>query len=135
MQHRQLIDTPTRVTQLSATLLDVILSTVYERRTKAGVIECGLSDHHSVFIIMSHENIKAKTVHVRDYKHFNEIKFMFDLRCAMFEQNRRQDTLDKSCGNFKESFMAISNKHGPIKSHTVRVNPWVNRDIINMMYE
>ncbi len=33
--------------------------------------------------------------------------------------------------------MEISNKHAPIKSHRVRdrVNPWLNRDIIEMVYE
>ncbi len=92
-----------------------------------------------VFTMLSYKNIKdnAKTVHVRDYKHFNEIEFMSDLRCSMLEQNRCQDTLDKSRENFKESFMEISNKHAPIKSHRVRdrIIPWANRDIINMMYE
>ncbi len=62
---------------------------------------------------------------------------MSDLRCAMFEQNRCQDTLDISWENFKGSCMEICNKHAPIKSYKVRdrVNPSVDSDIIIMMYK
>ncbi len=81
---------------------NVISNTVYERHAKVGVIECGLSDHHFVFIIMYKNNtFQAKTGRVKDYKYFiniliNEVDSISDLRCAMFERNRRWRALWKS---------------------------------------
>ncbi len=40
-------------------------STVNERHTKAGVSECGLSDHHFMFAITSYKTIKGRNKHVK----------------------------------------------------------------------
>ena len=52
---RQLIYKATSVTK-KCHLARWHFSTVYERHTKAGVIECGLNDHHFVFTIMPYKN-------------------------------------------------------------------------------
>lgn len=46
----QLIDSPTRVTRKSATLIDLMFSNV-KYVSKSGIIDCVMSDHHPVFMI------------------------------------------------------------------------------------
>lgn len=41
----QLINEPTRTTQTSSTLIDLVLTSHLEKITKSGLVQLGLSDH------------------------------------------------------------------------------------------
>ena len=74
----QLINEPTRVTDHSSTLLDVIFTNKPDRVTSSGVIHKGLSDHSLVFLtrkLSVPTNFKHKALRVRSYKNFNAQKF------------------------------------------------------------
>ena len=47
----QLIDTPTRVTDTSATMIDLVLTNVKENIHASGVIHLGISDHSLIYAV------------------------------------------------------------------------------------
>lgn len=84
----QLIDSPTRVTQYSSTLLDVIITNDKESVTNCGVKTLQLSDHDLVYCTLRHEseNIKPFTHTFRDYKDFNHDELNNNLNNLPFQE-------------------------------------------------
>ena len=50
-QLSQLVDEPTRVTENSATLIDLILTNRPEKMLRSGVFHLGISDHSLIFAV------------------------------------------------------------------------------------
>ena len=48
----QLIDQPTRVTDTSATMIDLVLTNVKENIHASGVIHLGISDHSLIYAVL-----------------------------------------------------------------------------------
>ena len=59
-QFEQLINEPTRVTRMSATLIDLIFTNKKENIIKSGVIHLGISDHSLIFAIRKFFTPKCK---------------------------------------------------------------------------
>nr|CAH7734380.1 unnamed protein product [Callosobruchus chinensis] len=79
----QLVDTPTRITTMSQTLIDVVMATTNAGITIAGTFDInGISDHLAVLFKICvpkiRTNIRFKTY--RDYQHFDNVLFMEDLQ-------------------------------------------------------
>ena len=71
---------PTRVTDLSATIIDNIFSNVCEFETISGNIMAQLADHFAQFLIMRKTNVQYKNCSYlqRDYSKFDKDKFIAD---------------------------------------------------------
>ena len=73
----QLIHTPTRVTDASKSLLDVILASEIKQVQKAEVMESSISDHDIVYVALRFK--KARTLSVlittRSFKNYNRETF------------------------------------------------------------
>ena len=109
----QIITKPTRLTDKSSTLIDVILTTMPELHTNTEVFEITLSDHFLIYTCTDTTS-KAnhhKTVKYRCYKTFD----------------------DQAWLTWKTEFLRIRNKHSPIKESRVkhRHNPWIGSDTMN----
>ena len=139
---KQLINSPTRVTLKTKSLLDVILTTNCERHANSGIIEVSLSDHSCVFTeyILSSKTVIAnhKQVNFRDYNTFSIEAFMNDLlNCNAITACEFDDSdLEHKWTAFKETFLNISNKHAPMKNMRLknRHNPWITKEIVRKMY-
>ena len=72
----QLIDSPTRITEHSSSLIDLIFSNS-TNISKSGSIFCGLSDHNLIYCCIKCQKIKLppKTIKFRDFKDFNGTAF------------------------------------------------------------
>ncbi len=46
---KQLIDSPTRITEKTSSLLDHILTNAHEKISQSGVVNVGLSDHQMIY--------------------------------------------------------------------------------------
>ena len=140
---KQLIRSPTRTTLTNKSLLDVILISDCEKHVNNTVINISMSDHDCVSteykLTVNSEKQKHKLVYYRDYKQFNTEAFLNELKndpaitTADFCEN---DFLIK-WNEFRSAFNRISEQHAPIKSFRVkeRFNPWINSDVVEMMYE
>ena len=81
LQHHIL--SPTRITNITASLLDVILTYCGDNKIlDTGVIHLGISDHSLVYLCRKLSIPKAppKTVFIRHYKNYDVNKFNNDLR-------------------------------------------------------
>ena len=137
---KQLIEKPTRVTQSTKTIIDVILSSLSERHSVSDVAEIALSDHFLLYTCIDIEMEKKnhKTVRYREYKNFNESNWLNELRIStVFKDITTNVDLLNAWQLWKIEFNRICNEHAPIKEVRVkqRCNPWISSEIIKLMYQ
>ena len=82
-QLKQHITTPTRITNDTQSLIDIIITKIDDTKTiDSGVICLGISDHSLVNI--SHKIACQKEtptlIETRKFKHFNALRFQSELR-------------------------------------------------------
>ena len=115
----QLVDEPTRTTETTASILDLILT------SKPALVEDikispGISDHDIVTASLLHQaqKNKCKPRKVLDYKHGDSEKFLKDLSrdCENF-LNSHPDTnpVEANWTSFKQMIMLNASKHFPTK--------------------
>ena len=139
---RQLVLSPTRVTLNSQTLLDVILSSVYDKHCETRVIQTTMSDHFCVSTKLEiqgpKDSQKHRTVKYRDYKQFDQASFLSDINNCVDITNTVFDgaELDERWQLFKTAFLKICEKHAPFKTRRLkeRHNPWITHEIVALMY-
>jgi exonuclease III len=80
-QPSQLVDEPTRVTENSATLIDLILTDRPENILRSGVNHLGISDLSLIFAVRKFklQKFSPTTKEVRNFKHFSVDDFRSDL--------------------------------------------------------
>ena len=82
---KQLVNKPTRITQTSSTLIDLILVTKPQNALFSGVCDApGVSDHCFTYVAYSlkKEKFKPYTVTKRDFKNVNWDRFNHDVEYA-----------------------------------------------------
>ena len=137
-QLHQHIDQPTRITDLTQTLLDIIITKIGDPKTiESGVIELSISDHSLVYICrkIGIPNNTFKVLETRHYDNFNTREFQFDLSQAFRYFSYDLDPNFAWC-EWKEIFLQIADTHAPCKSKKVRNKrcPWLNNDIKKLSY-
>jgi hypothetical protein len=93
-QLQQHIDKPSRTTNYSQTLIDLILTKIEDNKTiDSGLIELGISDHSLVYICrkISIPKGKPKLIETRKFRHFNPTDFQNNLREAFSNFNHYTD--------------------------------------------
>ena len=78
---KQMIKSPTRITRLSSTFIDVICSNGQKSVCSPTVIPAGLSDHDLIASVRKLHNIKQKPkdINCRNYSKYNQASFCKDL--------------------------------------------------------
>ena len=138
----QLINQPTRVTQYSKTLLDIIITNYPHNIRECGVLSLRLSDHDMVFCIRKLNWMKAapETKIFRNYAKYDPAKFCEDLRSVNWVDgmnssgtaNENVICVDKLWLNFKSAFLKVADCHAPLIQKRVRgVDncPWMTGQI------
>ena len=79
-----LINTPTRVTETSKSILDVILASDTRQVQTATVMESSISDHDLVYVTLRLKKVRPKPVYIttRSFKHYSPIDFSNDVSLA-----------------------------------------------------
>ena len=138
----QLVKEKTRITQKSATCIDLILSSIPERHILTGVAHIALSDHSLVYTCVEYinKNSQHKTITFRNFKDFDMESFAKELH-----ENKEMNDLDTTANEninsvwikWKDSFLDICNRHAPYKTMRVknRLSPWITPEIIQLMYQ
>ena len=136
----QLINKPTRVTLTSSKIIDLIYTSMPEQHHVSGVIPCTISDHYMTYTVLQHQRNKhgaTKYVTYRDFKNFDPISFNVDLMdCNLYHVVNNCSSLDEAWEEWSSRVLGVMNNHAPLKTSRLkaRSNPWMTRDIINMMY-
>ncbi len=136
-QLQQLIDLPTRVTDHSATIIDLFFTSKPELYSDSGVIQTALSDHFMIYAIRKGKLIKGdhKTIDYRCYKNFDENVFLADLFNVPWYTIENCVDVNEAVDVWNHLFNQVVDKHIPKKVKRVRAtpSPWLNRDITQHM--
>ena len=121
----QLIASPTRVTDSSSSLIDVILTSQAKQVIKAGVIDCLISDHDIIFTDLLLKACRPKVTYVktRSFKNYNPDAFQYDMSFAPWSVLEIFDDIDDKLHAFDLLFNEILDHHTPIRSIKVRRKP------------
>ena len=92
-QLTQVINEPTRITETTSTLIDLILTNKREYISSAGVLHLCISDHSLVYAIRKFDSPKDRQIikEIRDFKHFSELHFRADLMQAPWDMIHYDD--------------------------------------------
>ncbi|PFX22993.1 Multidrug resistance-associated protein 4 [Stylophora pistillata] len=88
---------PTKITENSSTLLDVILTNQPQVFREGGVYNAEISDHHMVYASLKERAVQHKTgiLKVRNYKNLDEEKFKEDLETAPWQLDEGFESVDE----------------------------------------
>ena len=136
----QSIVDPTRVTQNSESLIDLIFATDVDMFTEFGREELGISDHFLVFGILKQSDSgvscnEHRVKLVRCLHKCNAGKLIAALRCAPWSGMEHFTDIDHRWIYWKTLFLGIVEAHAPCKRITVRKQslPWVSSELRKLM--
>lgn len=134
----QLVNCPTRVTPLSATLIDHVFTNTPDNIVHVNVPSYSISDHYPVCITRktysnSTRGPVHKTISYRSLNHFNESKFLDDMSKQPWEIINDVEDLDIAVEKFIHLFKSVMDIHAPLRSKRVKRNNqpgWMNNEIL-----
>ena len=136
----QLIENPTRITDKTKTLIDLVLVNKPNNVLFSGCCDApGISDHHFTYLAYSlkKEKFKPYKVTKRDFKNVNWDKFNDDAELMPWENVLVVSNVNSKVTVLENLIQSILDKHAPYKTFTVtkkNSTPWNNnRDIQNLM--
>ncbi|PFX25902.1 hypothetical protein AWC38_SpisGene9434 [Stylophora pistillata] len=136
----QLIKEPTRITDTSRTMIDLLFANNEHRIVKSGVVPVPLSDHFLVFCIIKAgitAKAKPRILENRSYKNFNPTLFNDDLRDIPWHIVENEDNVDDALFVWNKMFSEVADQHAPVKRRRVKGTPlpWMNSQISDTMKE
>ena len=120
----QVVHKPTRVTDVSSTIIDHIYTTNVEHIIEVNVPICGLSDHYPVCVTRKLNPKLLKKEHLnieyRSFKNFDQNLFTIDLANSPFHEVESFSDVDEAIAHWYKLFMNILDKHAPKKIRRVK---------------
>ena len=132
----QLITEPTRVTETTSTLLDLIFVSHPERIANSGVLSDCFSDHSGVFCIWKIKipRLPPKYINMRQCRNLNTENFIQDVVAVDWNRFQLIPNVEDAWNYLVSEFVRVIDKHAPWK--TIRVKgrhlPWINSDLIGL---
>ena len=137
----QLVQSPTRVTPKSSTLIDHVYTTKPDSVLFTDVPILSISDHYPVVCTLSHRVPKIKRnqhsyISYRSFKNFNEALFLSDLDAAPFSDIFNLTDPNKALSLWYKLLLEALNKHAPVRHKRVRrpsLPPWLTEELKQAM--
>ena len=137
---RQLISEPTRVTDISSTILDHILCNNSEKICQSGVITVGISDHYMTYV--SRKVVKGqinghKTVKIRSLRNYTRDKLVESLNSVNWSDVSNCSDVNQAWSTFESLFTGVLDIVAPVKEVRLkqRAEPWFTCDILDLIKE
>ena len=135
----QLIKEPTRVTETSSTLLDVIITPINTTLVEnSGVLPCHISDHYLVHATLKLKipELPPRFVKMRSFRHYDGQQFVADLEQIPWDEVASVDDASEMLDHFNNKFIDVLDAHAPVK--TIRIKhrccPFVDTEIQDLMW-
>ena len=103
----------------SGTCIDLLLSNRKFPLKHTGVVETGLSDHHSLIYTMlklTYKKLRPRKFYNRDYKNYDKEIFLQELKLHLYSSS------DISYNVFQDIFHLLLDKHSLLKARFLRAN-------------
>ena len=114
----QPISQPTRISESSSSLIDLLLTTPDVSVSKSMVLDCVISDHLPILLDLALPVLKSvpSSIKRRSFKHFSEADFVDDLWSVPWCMVDLFDDVDDKVSVFNTLFQEVLEVHAPIKS-------------------
>ena len=136
---KQLIQSPTRVTCSTSTLIDHILTSAPSRVSQKGVINVGVSDHQLIFCTRKISRIKTggdhKYLNFCSLKNYTADYYKETLKQVDFPNYENFGDVNEAYSNFFQKLMTVIDKIAPYKSKQVKGNTqkWFDGEVLEKL--
>lgn len=135
--YQQMIDTPTRITKDTSTLIDVILTNFSKNVAAVITVPLSLSDHDMIGCVRKLNNIKTKprTIKCRNYSSYNPENLKRELTENLFEPLYQMNDVNNAWLFLRDVLTHSFNRHAPTITKRVKGSfaPWLNSDLKQLM--
>ncbi len=133
----QLIKEPTRVTENSTSLIDVIMTSNVNLVENHGVVSSHISDHYLTYVLVKLKMPKPSVSYIctRSYKNYESDRLLADLQQVPWYEISLVDDVNEMLALFNERFLDVLEKHAPVKIVKIKNRrcPFVNTEIRKLM--
>ena len=137
----QMVTSPTRITDKSQTLIDLLLVTRPENVLFTGVCDApGISDHCFIYCAYNIKRVKFKPyiVRRRDFRNFDRDTFYQSIELEPWENILCVDSVDDKVLILENLINGVLDKFAPYKNFVVSnksATPWITDEILGKMDE
>ena len=126
----QHIKTSTRVSRISRTILDLIITTRSEKIQEVIIVLSTLSDHYPVYINIKKSKIKIKKIKMigRNYRNFSANGFTNNLNDLDWTRVISENNPEKSWDILQEMLLLVVDKMAPtveLNLHSLHPPGWI----------
>ena len=132
---KRIIETPTRTTDRSSSLLDHILTNSFSKISQQGVLDLGLSDHRLIYCTRKTTRTKIHEhtyVNIRTLKNYTKQLFLDKLSQVNFPKYIDFDNINVAYSHFVELVTNIIDEIAPMREVRVRKNTqeWMDQEVL-----
>ena len=132
---KQLIDSPTRITETSSTLLDHILTNSHEKVSQFGVLDLSLSDHQIIYCtrkIVKQKFNKHNYIRIRSLRNYSKNLLLEKLETLQFPDYSNYNNIDTAYTDFIDKTIAVINEIAPFKQVCIKNNTseWIDEEVL-----
>ena len=137
----QLINEPTRVTDTTSTLIDLIYTNYPDKVVCSGVCHVSISDHSLIFayrkLSIGVASKRHNTIKYRSFKNFNRDYFRSDIASQNWDALDNFQDPNDMWREWKIKFLNVVDTHAPLRTKRVRLkrSPWITSELKKRMHE
>ena len=120
---KQLIESPTRITCSSSSIINHILTSFSDKVTQRGILNVGLSNHQIIYCTRKITKIKRgghKKITLRSLKNYTVDGYEKALIEINFSEYKKFDNVNDAYSNFIQKLMEVINKVAPVKNKRIK---------------
>ena len=134
---KQLIKKPTRITENTSTIMDVLLTNSPENVVRTDVITANFNDHEMIGAIRKkcQHKYHPKTIRSRNFRNYNKENGKIEIENINFDPFFAYTNPTDAWNFLKELLVNVANTHAPFTTKTIKgkLCPWLNEDIKHEM--
>ena len=136
----QLIESPTRVTLHSSSLIDLIFTNRPDRVVCSGVAHLGISDHSLIYVYrklsIPSESKGDNNVRIRYFNKFDSDLFRNDIQAQPWDDILKIENPNDIWIKWKFMFLKVCDKHAPTRTRRIRKSksPWISAHLKDLMH-
>ena len=137
----QLINEPTRITDTTSTLIDLIYTNYPDKLVYSGVCHVSVSDHSLVFayrkLSIGAVFKRHNTINYRTFKNFNRDHFRNEIAFQNWDVLDNFQDLNDMWREWKIKFLNVVNTYTPLRTKRVcsKRSPWITSEFKKRMHE
>ena len=135
---KQVIETPTRITNTTSTLIDLMYTNAQHIMDK-GIIHLNISDHEAIFLSRKKqkEKFEIKTIDASSYVNYNKLHFQQTLSNLDWNALYTLDDVDQAWDLIETNIKNTISISCPIRKIRIKEKdePWITNELLEMIHD